>query len=154
MGSSEFASEKDAISFIEGKTNRSRIFQINSEKLEESLKTCPYIPCVDKDGTLRLFCKRFNNFDQGEGFEDLLGREHLTYLEEEVEIINSDRFIHSFIQNASEICIEVSDLNSLIHAINFHLLEVDVAYGQIHENYENVFLALGKMRYSPVYIYN
>ena len=149
VGSSEFSTREEAYQFIMNQNDKNEILKTNLANLNDCGQMYIYVPCLDySDKSLRLFIKRYNNYDQGDGWEDILGREHLKYVEGLFQVIDSRRFINEFIAQSQNYSIDAQDLGTLIVAIRSHLGKI----GPSVELYEKVFDALNKMQYSPVYI--
>ena len=153
VDTSEFNTEEDARAYIRSKTNAQIHLNHNIKILNEAAPFNPYVPATDSEGGLRLFSKRYNNFDQGMGYEDILGREHLKYVESELKILSSKEFIDGFIHLADTLFIYADDLPPLIAALKAHLLEYFEGENtsQILAVYANILDALAKVQYAPVY---
>lgn len=156
VDSSEFNTEEDARAYIRSKTDAQIQLAHNIKILNWVVQlnpNNPYIPATDSEGGLRLFSKRYNNFDQGMGYEDILGREHLKYVESELKIISSKEFIDGFIHLADALFIYADDLPPLIAALKAHLLEYFEGENtsQILAVYANILDALAKVQYASVY---
>jgi hypothetical protein len=153
VDTSEFNTEEEARAYIKSKTDAQIHLNHNIELLNEAAKHCPYVPTTDSEGGLRLFSKRYNNFDQGMGYEDILGREHLKYVESELKILSSKEFIDGFMHLADTLFIYADESAALISALKAHLLEYFEGENtsQILAIYANLLDALGKVQYAPVY---
>lgn len=155
-GDFEFNSQEDAQAFIDKTTEDKEIYFKNYKYLNGlNLK---YVPSINKEGELCLWVNRFNNFDQGQGWENILGQEHLRYFKEIVTPISSEDFIWEFINKADEIHIEVSDMKEIIAAIQLHFGIYFGSPKSVNESeafiLSNLLDALGKTDYSPVYIHD
>jgi hypothetical protein len=155
-GNLEFDSQEDAQAFIDKTSEDKEVYSRNYKLLNEI--THKYAPSINKDGELCLWVNRFNNFDQGQGWENILGREHLRYVKEDIKLISSEDFIWEFISKAEEIHIEVNDMKEVISAIQLHFGVYFGSPRSIGEKeefiYSNLLDALGKIHYSPVYIHD
>jgi hypothetical protein len=131
--------------------DKDEILKTNWANLNDCGQMYTYVPCLDySDKSLRLFIKRYNNYDQGDGWEDILGREHLKYVEGLLQVIDSQRFIDKFIEEAENYSIYAQDLGQLIAGLNFHIKLLEGA--NLVQVYKLVLDALARVQYSPVYI--
>lgn len=151
VGSSEFSTREEAYQFIMNQNDKDEILKTNWANLNDCGQMYTYVPCLDySDKSLRLFIKRYNNYDQGDGWEDILGREHLKYVEGLLQVIDSQRFIDKFIEEAENYSIYAQDLGQLIAGLNFHIKLLQGA--NFVQVYKLVLDALARVQYSPVYI--
>ena len=152
VGSSEFNTREEAYEFIMCSNDKSEILKTNRANLEDCGQMYTYVPCLDySDKSLRLFIKRYNNYDQGDGWEDILGREHLKYVDGLLQVIDSQRFIDKFIEQSQNYSIDAQDLGQLIVALNYHINMLEGA--NLVQVYKLVIDALARVQYSPIYIY-
>jgi hypothetical protein len=155
VDSHEFNSPEDAEAYFKQMSTDKEVFSRNYKLLNEVAHE--YAPSINSDGELCLWVNRYNNFDQGNGWEDILNRNHLRYVKEGIKLINSEDFTNSFIMKAEELHIEVENFKDVLSAIRFHLDKFFKSANYTHEVeveiHSNLLDALGKIHYSPVYIH-
>jgi hypothetical protein len=155
VDSCEFNTKEEAEEYIRSKTDKSYIANKNFELLNYYSSSLSFIPCIDdNDKSLRVFIKRFNNTDQGDGWEDLLGREHLRYVEYNLTVISSNDFVNKFIDESATYSIEAQDLGQLISALRYHIPMMNDTDCSPEIIYQDVLDALSMIQYEPVYIYD
>lgn len=151
VGSCQFNTEEEAKSYIASKEYMDETFSCNLGLLQSS--SYLFVPCLEEDDgvlKIRLFSKKYNNFDQGEGWEDILENKHLKYVESRLTLLSSSEFINKFLEISSELVMETENLGELIVALRWHLSQLD----NKAELFEKVFNALEHIQYSPVVIYD
>lgn len=154
VDSCEFNTSEEAQEYIRSKTDKTYIFKQNIETLEHHSTSLSFIPCIDdNDKSLRVFVKRYNNTDQGDGWEDLLGGEHLRYVEYNLTVISSADFVNKFINESAIYSIDAQDLGLLISSLRYHIPMMNESDCSPEIIYQDVLDALSMVQYTPVYIY-
>jgi hypothetical protein len=150
VGSSEFRTKEEAEAFIKEEAAQKDFFSRNCEILNKS--ALKYVPCVSASGDLRLFVKRYNNYDQGEGWEDIIHGDHLKYVSGELEVIISAEFIEQFIDLAPSLIVEVNNWPEILSAIYWHLDKADYELESYLNIVKKLLDALAKIQYKSVYL--
>jgi len=157
VGSSEFPSLEAAQEYIKRNAFNKEVYSKNCTYLNSL--NFKYCPAINSEGELCLWANRYNNTDQGDGWEELFNTTYLRYVKEEIKVISAFEFIHYFISEAENLFIEVNDFKEILAALKFNL---DIAFRPSNidevaiamDKLEKVLDSLGKIHFSPVYIHD